>query len=452
MRGSARIWAGAIIAAGLLVGSLPADATPIQDLDDLLNDVTDDAGLRRRLTRIRALADSGNQAGAVALADVVRRAGHGKLRVEAARALGKIETKRAAGLLVELLAVGNTRDTRAELSRSLAKQSNGVEKLVVRLTAKRDDELGKRLVVAGLRHDVGPNGRRALERFVLADDESFRVPAMRALSLQREARTMTHAITGIVLAEREDIDTLVYAMDALSDAPIAGLEEHALRFADLAQHPNSAVKRRAEYLEKRLTYLKEKDEYDRTKDTRYAKRGSEPTEPRFGRTPVDVIYAFETTYSSGGGLRHVRGRISEDIHQAQRLGIDLRVGFIAYRDHLRDENQRRTGYVTRATPLTFDIQKAIAWASSLGAGGVDTQGLAISNTLRVGFARMNWRWEAERRFHLIGGRLIDRPTDAKRIAKLHTRSDRTGLMFYGAQSKQNLEFARAVGIDVGTWR
>lgn len=439
---------GRILALLLPVVFAAPAALAVQEVGDLLGDDAGSEARRRRIAAVQLLAAADGPSSAVELARVVRESGDPRVREEAARGLGSMSAAPVASLVVGLAEHGAPGGVRRILGESLAGPGDRLGKLLERLKSRDVGDLGRALLVEAMGHDAQARARSALESLARTDDRLVSATALQALAARPDSSVVTYQLAALVLGTARAPDTLAAALDVLRTADAETLDQVKERIEELRDHRVESVSARAAFLDRRAQWLVEMEGRDRYRGTPYERPGPDPPEPTWSRPAVDEVWSFDTTGSQAGGrLEALKAELRERIGGLTGSGADVRIGFVAYRDHPRDASHRRNSYVTLAMPLTCDVQQALSWLEGIAPGGVDTHGQAISSALHEGLARMNWRWGAERRFHVIGEKLIDRPALAERTARVHHQADGAIVRVYTTdhRSEQLHGLARAAG-------
>ncbi|MEC8425007.1 MAG: VWA domain-containing protein, partial [Myxococcota bacterium] len=110
-----------------------------------------------------------------------------------------------------------------------------------------------------------------------------------------------------------------------------------------------------------------------------------------GPTQLDVVFLLDTTGSMGDEIDRIKSTLLSTTARVRSLDddVDLRYGAVLYRD-IGDE------YVTRAHPLTGDIQGFDAALQAIRAGGGGDGPESLNQGLAVAVDTMEWREDAAR--------------------------------------------------------
>lgn len=108
--------------------------------------------------------------------------------------------------------------------------------------------------------------------------------------------------------------------------------------------------------------------------------------PATRAVPLDVTFVLDTTGSMSDELDRIKATL---LTVTDRLGaldrpVDLRLGAVFYRDQGDD-------YVTRAVPLTSDVQHFVTDLRRVSAGGGGDTAESLNAGLRVAVDEMAWR-------------------------------------------------------------
>jgi hypothetical protein len=150
-----------------------------------------------------------------------------------------------------------------------------------------------------------------------------------------------------------------------------------------------------------------------------------PPAPQVGDIRIhdlDLVFVMDTTGSMRPALENVQASLFSIVRILARLSPNLRVGFVAYRDH-------GEAYVTREMPLLAvdraNTTKLITFARSLVAHGGGDPPEAVSDALEVALA-MRWRPDAAGRIVVIGDAPATRPETALQLARRFAASTPPG--------------------------
>src|SRR5678815_1902805 len=107
--------------------------------------------------------------------------------------------------------------------------------------------------------------------------------------------------------------------------------------------------------------------------------------PKVKKPKVEIVFVIDTTGSMGGlidGAKRKIWAIANEVQKAQQKP-ELRVGLVAFRDQ-GDE------YVTRASPLTTDLDKVYTTLMGLSADGGGDTPEDVNAGLDAALTTMKW--------------------------------------------------------------
>jgi hypothetical protein len=169
--------------------------------------------------------------------------------------------------------------------------------------------------------------------------------------------------------------------------------------------------------QERLDYLDELAEFEQQKGTVYAQ--PTPPEPPPPRPRLDVVYVFDATGSVVGHIPLIQEKIRSEATTLERVGTDLRVACVAFRD-----NERRSSkWVTNSHPLTSDVERMLTYMREIDAGGTDARGASIAIGLEQAMNRMTWRPRARQQVVLIADSKTSDRDRAIAVTGVHRRAD-----------------------------
>ena len=175
----------------------------------------------------------------------------------------------------------------------------------------------------------------------------------------------------LTLGERDDVDTQAACLEI---ARSFTLKELDLIRPSLGRVKHPALAPLVKHLEDLREHLRGKELEELNKGTPYERRTDRTRAtafvPRYGSSRIDVVYAFDTTYSESAQLAHRKDRLKREVRMLKETGADLRVGYVAYRDILRDRRESKRDYQVRVFPLTRDIDASDTWLDAVEAYGV----------------------------------------------------------------------------------
>ena len=395
-------------------------------------------GAAERLAQIPRIVAIGGARAASLLSHLVSHDGDLVVRIEATKALGKIEAANATKLLLKHLQAGGPRRLRSAIRNSLAARADGSAAIRAALGNAKDANT-RALLIHALQAQRDEDSLAVLFQLVRSEAEMLRTPARVALVRRGDQKERCIALLARLLSEARATSDVLQLLDLLDG------HTHATMKPALKRHASSlepAVRDSAEFL---LRQLKRNQQMEAKKkaqakkpakpddpDSRYAKPERDddddetddpPGEPDGDpKTRYDIVYAIDATGSAGVNFPTLRERMKAEMDLLLRSGTSLRVGVVIYRGGRSVVERRRAMEIL---PLTFDTAKVRKFLDGAKARGVDERGAAVAPALREALDRMPWRWRARRVVQLFADSGVDDPQDAARTVRQHFQADRT---------------------------
>ncbi len=422
-----------LVAVILGLGAASAVANP--DLKKIQSALASSADAAGRIAQVPRIVAIGGARAASLLSHLVSHDGDLRVRIEAAKGLGKIEAENATKLIVDHLEQGGTRGLRHALRTSLAARADGSTQALAAI-GKASDAGASVLLLHALQALRDQQSFDVLVQLVRSEREDLRMSAMTALVNRRDQDEKRLAVLARLLTEARATSDVLQLLDVLEG------HLHATMKPALKRHASSlepAVREAAEFLLRQLTIKQHMAAKAKAKrpapvkdpDSRYAKpKGDEDDEtddppgdpdPQ-PKTRFDLVYAFDATGSARAGLPTLRERIRAEMDLLLRSGASLRVGVLAYRGGHSPEGRKR---LMDVLPLTFDTARVLHFLETVEARGTDDRGAAVAPALREALDRMPWRWRARRTVQIFADSDVDDPQDAARVVRQHFQTDRT---------------------------
>jgi len=379
----------------------------------------------QRIAAIGKLEASGGDQAAAALARLVAGDPAIEVRVRAAHALGRTRAESARELLFERVVDGGPLAVRDAVAWALAKKAKGARLLTAGLEQARRTTLERGLLLRALGAMRDEGTRDTLLRWIDDPDPYLGAEALRGLVARADGDGATVALLVRLLRERRDASGLLPVLDAAEPAL-----DPALRLAlqRLTTFLEPAVVEAADHLLRVLDarVVAETEPQPAKGGDRYGTPEAPPPTRIPGDVPTrsrhDLVYLLDVTGSTVMTLPALQDRIRQEIDLLVGLGLNLRVGFIAYRGGQGMQARLRG---LEVLPLTYDPTRVHAFVADLKSGGVDDRGASAALALRVALDRMGWRVGARRTVQLIADGPCEDEADAIARAGIHYRAERT---------------------------
>jgi hypothetical protein len=389
----------------------------------------------QRIVLLGTLAASNVARAAEAVADVAHRDPELKVRRAAVGALAAMPLLDVEERLIALALKGGPRLVRATIARVFMDRHGGGASLVKRLQDPRTVPIERTLLIELLARFDDDATLSALLGSARDPDPGVCEAAWRALAQRKDGLPQRTLVVGRLLAQALVDDMVLEAFDAFD--PMLTVEHVAL-IEPLAAARDPEVRHAARALILRLR--------DAARKEAATPKPSAPPQPpvpegpagRYGgpKRPVheeevppppgdptqrfDLVYACDCTASTYTSLIVLKRRILDEFATLRRLGANVRVGFVGYRDV--DVNRDRLDPADILLP-TPNVRRIQAFFKRLESGGIDRNGASLAFGLRTSLGQMPWRWNARRELQVLADDAIDDPKDAILTVGTHFRAD-----------------------------
>lgn len=400
------------------------------DLQAIRRVIVNSQDPERRIAQIPRLVANGEPGAATLLGWLV---GHDRtlaVRIGAAQGLGRIRAENATALLLEHIPRGGTRALRQALAASLARKQDGGRRLLRCADDTGRPRAERALLLSAMSVLEDDGTRERLVHYAVDPDPTLRYAALRALARREEGGARRAAILGRMLVETQDVEFLRELLDVLEPAldrtmkpALERLQQHEAR--DVA----AAARRLVGRIGKRAPAPPVKPDGPADPDDRYGKSEPPfrptldvpPPPPATGRRE-DLVLAFDATGSARDLLARVVERAEREIQAIRVRGVSARIGVVLFRGgHGRGARARGV----EVLPLTFDLDRVLAFLDRVDTRGTDDRGAAITEGLRQALDLSSWRWTAVRRVRVLADTGCDDAEASRRLADDHYRADGT---------------------------
>jgi len=260
--------------------------------------------------------------------------------------------------------------------------------------------------------------------------------ALRALLVQQRGMEI---VKGLVAKPDTSYELLMLALEALGEAR----EDPEQIMALVRPHRDSlydSVRISAESVWAKMAYqvaLKAWKELEAqaNKDGYSAQSyGRKAPKPPPDRVPKDQVYVIDCTGSMFMDLQKLQVQIRQQILDWVRVGFDVRVGIVLYRDNLITSGP----WAVNILPLTHDVERVFRFLEAAQGAKSNDRSAAVSRGLAEAFDRMNWRDSGQRQVCLIADTPLDQPAKALAMVEFYAESIRLDVWFM-THSRRSLD-------------